>query len=198
MNDRTAEQAQHLIDSGEIDDVLDELGQRIINGAVTELTDATDHLTEQLLNSRLDHRDARGSVEHISGALAGHVWANCARTARRWADQTTDPDRLLAAFAELNRAGIVSGLFTNWKAMEITPEHRGAVLVRRDDWQDLSFLHRRRLTISFVGVSEDESEVGRELTRALRAAGLAASAPNHGKVTVRLLWKWHVPEPVGA
>ena len=198
MNDQTTEKAQHLIDSGEIDDVLDELGQRILNGAIVELEDATDHLAEQLLNSRVDCRDARGSVVHVSEALARHVWGNCERTARPWADQETDSDRLLAAFAALRESGIVSGLFTNWKAMDIPPECRGAVLVRRDDWQDLSFLRKRRLTINFAGVAEDESDIGLELTGALREAGLAASAPNHGKVTVRLLWKWHVPELVNA
>ncbi|MBI8990128.1 DUF6891 domain-containing protein [Corynebacterium meridianum] len=198
MNDQTTEKAQHLIDSGEIDDVLDELGQRILNGAIVELEEATEHLVEQLLNSRLDCRDTRGSVTDVSEVLARHVWGNCERTARRWADQTTDADRLLAAFAALRDAGIVSGMFTNWRAMDIPPESRGAVLIRRDEWQDLSFLRRRRLPVSFAGVTEDEAEIGLELTRAFREAGLAASAPNHGKVTVRVLWKWHVPELANA
>ena len=192
MNDHSAGRAQRLIDSGEIDDVLDELGQRILTGAIVGLDGATEHLAEQLLNSRLDHRDTHGSVEHIAAALARHVWSNCERTARRWEGQTTDTDRLLTAFAELENAGIASGLFTDWKTMNVPQEQRGAVLVRRDDWQDLSFLRRKRLTISFMGLNGDGAEIGPELTRALRAAGLAASAPNHGKVTVQVLWKWHV------
>ncbi|MEZ2190555.1 hypothetical protein [Corynebacterium sp. CCM 9204] len=196
MDEHTAEQAQHLIDSGEIDDILDEMGQRIINGSITRLDEASDHLAEQLLNSRLDCRDARGSVENVSEALARRVWGTCQRTARRWADEETDVDRLLAAFAELHESGIVSALFSDWKSMAITSDHRGAVLVRRDDWQDLSFLHRRRLTLSYVGAADDEAEIGRELTAALRGAGLPASAPHHGRVTVRVLWKWHVPDLV--
>ncbi|MFC4157196.1 hypothetical protein ACFOX2_09855 [Corynebacterium marambiense] len=75
---------------------------------------------------------------------------------------------------------------------------RGAVLVRSDDWRDLSLLRRRRLTITVTGISEDETETGLELTRVLREVGLAASVSNHCKVTVRVLWKWHVPEPVSA
>ncbi|MBI9001174.1 hypothetical protein M0E87_08700 [Corynebacterium sp. CCM 9185] len=122
MNDRTAEKSRHLIDNREIDDVLDQLGHRILNGAIVKVNDATDHLVEPLLNSPPDCRDARGSMEHIPQARARPVWRNYERSDRPWADQTTDADRLLTAFAGLRETGIVSGLFTNWKAMHIPAE----------------------------------------------------------------------------
>jgi hypothetical protein len=155
--------------------------------------------------------DRDGALRLVSEILGRHV----AEHAREEATfpPVTDPDRLTAAFAELDRDGIVARENVGYDMSDVRDEMGELVRARRDARGWVAF-HRQDLErvvdglplyVAFASRSDAEEDfvaVGREVADRLAAAGLTVDWDGTADARIALLdvaWQRRRPaEPVAA
>lgn len=180
-----------ILADDEARDVLEDVSLRVLNGDLTDPSEAGELLYEGLDDVDLLPEDEREAMSALV-VLTAQLWIEAHATAEAWADEHTDVDRVVEAFTALDNQGIETGWFTDWPSLELAEDARGGVLIWVNAWEDLSHAETRDLTITFVGQQASDEEVGADLVAALRAAGLQPGEPDNGQVVVPVLWRHHV------
>lgn len=140
-----------------------------------------------------DTDDPDVDLDDLATELAEYVWAGCREAARAWDGETTDADRLLAAFEALADNDIAAGLYMDWADMPT--EGRGGVLVWVNAWENLSPDSEADLRITYTAFEgHSDAEIASDLVAALRDAGLKPGEPADNSVVVPVWWRWHVED----
>ncbi|WP_296136826.1 DUF6891 domain-containing protein [uncultured Tessaracoccus sp.] len=124
------------------------------------------------------------------------VWNDTARRTRAWDGETTDVDRLGAAFDELRAQGIVVEEFTEWAEMDDDEDDLGAVITHFQMVEDLH-LGPVDVIILYRSLSGNDEELERRVVEALRQHDLPhrPDDSSEGVLVVPMTWHPHI-DPV--
>lgn len=162
---------------------------RVLHGQVEDAYEDSDFLTDDIEMLGLDSED---DVEDLAEAVAKAISSDAEELAQAWKDETTDADRVVAAFAELRGQGIAAELYVDWGDLGAHDADHGGALIWVNTWENLSHEKVRDLHIAYVGAHDNDDEVRDAVTAALSRNGLSPTVERDGIVTVPVVWKWHV------
>lgn len=137
--------------------------------------------------------------EVMSDRFVRAVWNDTAEKARAWAGETTDVDRLRAAFDRMREQNIVVAEFSDWGDMEDDESHLGAAMTSVYEIERIE-LGPVRLSVAFRSLAGRTRELCDAVLAALTEQGLSPQLEGDkddevGVVTLDLVWHPHV-EPV--
>ncbi|WP_143336745.1 DUF6891 domain-containing protein [Corynebacterium pacaense] len=174
---------------------IDDLRRRILNGDILDPEDAYDHLEEVLEDE--DPGELPGDIGDLAVDIVNALWEEAFALADGWAEETTDVDRLVAAFEDLiDNHDIDAGIFTDHASIQARPGQRGVALVWVNAWEELSHESTTGLAVTTASRSEDVSDdaIAAEVAMVLSGHGLAVTGTDAQGVGLDVLWRHHVPE----